>query len=381
MQRLSPSRPCRDRGDGQAQLDGRPSSAVARGTASSIGLKTLAPAFGQTLPSLVNVPIAYTHEFHAELLYDLCAALVREGLGTAETWKKCGESSTVFVQHAIMSTVGEDRWNLLTRNVEYHLQISDVADRGGYDTPLADGRLMVTIESSGAGYVKIGPAIEALENEAEGLGAAFYWAFTYALYRVMRLYNHDDAMECEERMREYAEDEDEGNREQCELPEVEKALPACIRKSLEGDSRQRKSNGRELLCRYRLGRFRSWLDRLRKIERLARLPLPRSRDFIEPGNYDSAPLPCLIVAFKDHDAITACFDEEAQYMLEGNSEPVICVIFAPREQDEVREAIRIVSRFLRLNTELFQLIEELQTWEKRHADTSRDRREPSLRAA
>jgi hypothetical protein len=360
MQRVSSPRSRRDRSDGPAQRHRQSPVAVAYGTVAAAGLTTLAPAFVQALPSLDTVPTAYTHEFHAELLYDLCAALLREGLGMPETWRTCGESSVVFAQHSIMSAIGKDRWNLLKRNVEYHLNISDVADRGGCDTPLEDGKLMVTIECGGAGYVRIGAAIEALEQEAEDLGAAFYWTFTHALYRVMRLYNHDDAMEYEERMREYAQDDDSGSGEQYEFPEVEKALPECIRKSLEKDDHQRTLDMRQLLRRHRCGRYGSWLDRLRTIERLARAPFPQPVDLLNSGNYDSAPLPSLVVVFKENDAIAACFDEEGQYMLEGSSEPAIAVAFSPREPSEVREAIRVVSRFIRINAELFQLVEELQ---------------------
>ena len=60
----------------------------------------------------------------------------------------------------------------------------------------------------GSGFLKIGQAVEALEREAAGLGAAFYWTLTHAIYRVMRIYNHDDALEYQERMKEYAEEED-----------------------------------------------------------------------------------------------------------------------------------------------------------------------------
>ena len=45
---------------------------------------TLAPAFSQALPSLVGVRADYTHETNRELLFQLCAALVREELGNAE---------------------------------------------------------------------------------------------------------------------------------------------------------------------------------------------------------------------------------------------------------------------------------------------------------
>jgi hypothetical protein len=63
----------------------------------------------------------------------------------------------------------------------------------------------------------------------------------------------------------------------------------------------------------------------------------------------------LLVAFKEHDAITACFDEEGQYMMEGTAEPTVCVVFSPRKPDEVRRTLRIVERFIALNCELFRI--------------------------
>lgn len=342
---------------------------------------TLAPAFAQGLPLLDSVRTAYSHELRAELLYDLCAALVREGLAGPETWHRCGESSVVFAQRAIMEAVGEEPWNLLQRNVEYHLLVSDFAEREDIDEPLGKGRLAVTIECSSAGFLKIGPAIAALEEEAAGLGAAFYWTLTYTLHRVMRIYNHDDALQYEERMHEYAE-EDEGNRQQYEFPEVEKALPECIQKSLTGcglDTFKRES--RRLLAMHRTGKYRSWIEHLRKIDRLSRTRLATDPRFREDGGYDTIPLPSLLIAFKEHDAVIACFDEESQYMLEGSSEPALGVVFSPQKPDDVRRAVRTVRCFVALNVELFQMVEELQEWEKNHAGTHLDRGEPSLRAA
>jgi hypothetical protein len=98
------------------------------------------------------------------------------------------------------------------------------------------------------------------------------------------------------------------------------------------------------------------------------------------GYYDDPPLPSLLVAFKEHDAITACFDEEGQSMMEGTAEPTVCVVFSPRQPEQVRHAIRIVDRFIALELRTyFELIEEIQ--ERMHAGTSVDRGEPSLRAA
>ena len=385
MQRIHRTRPVRVRSHGPVQCQSRSTTSGADGVADAPGIGLLAPPFAQAIPSIAGLPIEYSHEVRAELLYDLCAALVREGLGTFEAWIQCGESALVFAKHAIMRAIGDDRWNLLQRNVEYHLEISDVAEREGFDEVMANGQLAVTVACGGSGYLEIGSAIEALEGEGQGLGAAFYWTLTYALYNVMRVYNHDDALQYQERLREWAEEDEEEKKGQCEFPEVEKALPDCIRLSLQKYGNDRWNlRARRLLRKHSNGRYHAWLKRLRTLQQLSRIRVRPSRDFIEEGNYDSPPLPSLLVAFKERDAITACFDEEGQYMLEGTSEPAVGVAFDPKNPEEVRQAVRILGRFVMFNHELFQLAEELQEWEKgeeSHADTRLDRGESSLRAA
>ena len=233
---------------------GKLSAPDAARTTSATGVATLAPAFGQALPSLAEVRAEYNHEVNAELVYELCAALVREGLGTAETWKKSGGNALAFAQHAMMSAIGSERGDLLQRNVEYHLEVSDQLGRAGSDAELESGQLVVTVECGGSGYFRIGPALDALEAEAEGLGAAFYWALTFALYRVMWIYNHDNALMYEERMRDYAAEDDAENQGQYEFPEVEKALPECIRKTQKRESPDWKAHDRDLLRRFRNGK-------------------------------------------------------------------------------------------------------------------------------
>ena len=379
MQGVAQGRQLPDRSPLSIRRKRRSSSACAARITCAPRIANLAPAFTQALPRLNGLPTSYSHEFRGELLYELCAALVREGLGGPDTWIKCEESAVVFAQRAIKEAIGEERWNLLERNVEYHLSISDLDETDGEDVSAGNHRLAVTVECGGSGFLKIGPAIEALEQEAAGLGAAFYWALTYAIYRVMRIYNHDDAFEYEERMMEYAEEEE--NPEHCEFPEVEKALPECIRQTMEGNNRIRTTEARRLISRYRNGKYGPWMDRLRNLIRLSRVRLPSDPSFREDGGYDTIPLPSLLVAFKEHDAIVACFDEESRYMLEGSAEPAMGAVFSPRNQEEVRRAIRTVSRFVAFNCELFQFVEELAEWEKHHAGTCLDRRELSLRAA
>jgi hypothetical protein len=357
MQRVDTSRRRRPAGHGPVRGCRKRAPLCSVGTASAPGITTLAPAFGQALPTIATVPTEYNHEVNAELLYDLGAALVREGLGSPETWQQCGENAVVFAQRSIIDAIGAERGDLLQRNVEYHLQVSDVLERDGYGSTLSNGQLAVTIECSGSGYLKIGPALGALEKEAEGLGAAFYWTLIHALYRVLRIYDHDDALRYEEMLIESANDDDEENRSQYEFPEVEQALPECIQKTLKEKWR---IEDRRLLRAHGKGPHRAWIDRLRKMQRLSRLRVEQSQQLIEDRYYDGPPLPSLLVAFKDRDAITACFDEEGQHMLEGSSEPTVCVVFSPKNADEVKHVVRVIERFVAFNTELFELVEELQ---------------------
>ncbi|MGC1297448.1 MAG: hypothetical protein WA869_20650 [Alloacidobacterium sp.] len=376
MQRVDTSRRRRAAGDGPIRGHRQLAAHRSIATPATPRITTLAPAFGQALPTLGTVPTEYNREVNAELLYELGAALVKAGLGSPETWQRCGGNAVVFAQHSIMSGIGAERGELLERNVEFHLQVSDVLERDGYGSTLSNGQLAVTIECGGAGYLKIGPALDALEKEAEGLGAAFYWTLIHALYRVMRIYDHDDALMYEERLIECANEDDEENRSQYEFPEVEKALPECIRKTLKEKWR---IEDRRLLRAHGNGPYRSWIDRLRKMQRLSRLRVEKSQQLLEDRYYDGPPLPSLLIAFKDRDAITACFDEEGQHMLEGSSEPTVCVVFSPKKADEVKHAVRVIERFVAFNTELFELVEELQ--ENGHAGSDSHRGEPSLRVA
>ena len=83
MQRILRSRARRLRSDQALCGTGQLSAPDAARTTSATGVATLAPAFGQALPSLAEVRAEYNHEVNAELVYELCASLVREGLGTA----------------------------------------------------------------------------------------------------------------------------------------------------------------------------------------------------------------------------------------------------------------------------------------------------------
>jgi hypothetical protein len=210
------------------QRSGTPAGAV--DTPSAAPLISLAPAFGQALPTFEHVPIHYNHEVNGELLYTLCAELVRRGLGTPDTWQKCEQNAVAFVQYSIMAAIGAGRSDLLRRNVEYHIETSDVFSDGysyGSDARVGEGKLCLSIACQGADYLRIGPALGALEQEAAGLGTAFYWTLLCSLYRVMRVYDHEDATMYEENLRAYVEEDDSGE----QYTSFPKSKGRCLRTS------------------------------------------------------------------------------------------------------------------------------------------------------
>ena len=313
------------------------------------------------------------------MLFELCAALVRMGLGTPELWIECRENSLVYARRSILNRIGTKTIELLERNVEYHLEVADVV--GPDNAGLRTGQLALSISCGGCGYLKIGPALCALEAEAEGLGAAFYWTLIQSLYRVMRIYDHSDAQAYEENLIEYAEADDPANREQYEFPEVEKALPECIRKSLKHESEHWRRDDRRLLSRHGDGRYQNWIRHLRAIAKLSRVRTRSLQPDDFDGCYDGPPLPALLIAFEEHDAIAACFDEESQHMLEGSSEPAFCAVFSPNDDKQCSGAMRAVEQFVLVNRELCELIEEIQSWEKHDEGRDCHRGDASLRAA
>jgi hypothetical protein len=379
MQRISQTL---GRGDERAcslSIRRRAGVAGAHGNFATAPVETLAPAFAVAIPSLDGQPVNYSHEVNGEMLFELCAALVRMGLGTPKLWSECGEDPVTFVQCSIVNRIGKETLELLGRNVEYHLEVTDVV--GADSAGLSTGQLAITIHCGGCGFLKIGPALRALEAEENGLGAAFYWTLIRSLYRVMRIYDHSDAQAYEENLIEYAQEDDPANRDQYEFPEVEKALPECVRESLKHESEHWSLDYRRLLWRHRHGRYRDWI---RHVETIAKLARVKARSF-EPsdydGYYDGPPLPALLIVFEEHDAVAACFDEESQHMLEGSAEPAFCAVFTLDDAQQCSAAMRAAERFVLVNRELCHLIEEIHALEKSDEGRDFNRGDASLRAA
>ena len=338
--------------------------------APSVGL--LAPAFGQALPSLAGVPATYSYSENAGTLVDFCRALVDRDLGDASLWARTGKQPLRFAAATVKAAIERSCGDLLTRNVSYDLSIGD--SLGNFrDEELQEGVLLISVDCNGCGYLKIGPALAAMEMEAEGLGAAFYHLLRLSLYRWLRLYDHTDAEAYAENLREWAEQEEEGPQGEYECPDVEGAMPGFLRG---GDDKLHIRDYRAIVRKHRSGPFANWLQSLLKISALTRVPSRAPREVLEDV-WDDAPLPVLLITFNDNDAIAAAFDAESQSMLEATHEPTFVEVFRPVDPVAVDLALRGFTRFLAINLELFTLVESLNRYQEGSpsADSSLDRQQ------
>jgi hypothetical protein len=349
----------------------RPIALSPLGGPSTVGLRPLAPQHGLAIPALTEVETSCSYQPNGALIYQLCRVLVERGVADGALWDEAGREAIPFACRAVQRMLDKVWDSKLDEFVKYSLDIKD--ELGEDEQKLGvRGRLTAMVDTQMSGYLKIGPALDRLEEEHPGLGTAFYRLLQSSLARWIRVYDHTDAGYYEENLREMMEQDDPENSESYEFPQVNDAVPVYLREEDHDEIRVE----RALLRRFRSGACGDWIDRLLRIHRISRLLVRHERvgDY-----YDDPPLPSLLVVFRQHDAIEACFDAEAQYFYEVSHEPIFAVPFMVESRQECDSAIRSIAAFFRLNTELFELIEVLN-WEESHAGGHQHREEPPLQA-
>jgi hypothetical protein len=336
----------------------------------------LAQGCGETLPSLHCIPKSYRIETNGERLYRLCLALVERNLADEKLWQQTGKVAVVFARSAIQKLIEVFTGGALKDKVEYCCEVRDDLGTGYWrNGDIGDGRLMAAFEVQACGYLKIGAALAALEEQERFLGAAFYFLLRRSLYRWIRVYDHTDAEFYNEQLHEWMEQDDPQNRDAYEFPPVEEAIPESIRTAEDWTY----PNARNLLRRHLDGPHSIWIRKLLTLHRLSRL---KGQIVHFQGEYDDAPAPSLLLVFRENDAIQACFDHESDRYNESTNEPSCAVCFHSEVGEEFDAALRTVAIFLRVNMELADLIELLnEREEESHASQREHRTEPSLRAA
>ncbi len=216
--------------------------------------------------------------------------------------------------------------------------------------------VLLTVYPNGSGYLQIGHALDLLEAEAPGLAKAFFFTLLSSLYRWMRIYDYRDAKDYEEMLRDSIGMDDEEARKQYEFPEVDKAIPTYLTRGL-----QSKRFPEKMLLKHQHGPFGSWIRHVLAISKHDRGSIPCDcREGID-GEFDQRPLPCWLIVFRQHDAVEACFDEEAQTYYESSAAPSLALRFNPCDPHEVALAFESLRNFMEVNRELCLLRAELHS--------------------
>lgn len=345
-------------------------------TVAAADIALLGQGCGESLPSLRRIPTSYRLETNGERLYRLCLALVERNLADEKLWEQSGRVAVVFVRSAIQRLIEDFTEGALDDKVEYGCEVRDDFGTGYWrGGALGEGKLMAAFEVQSCGYLRIGAALAALEEQERFLGAAFYFLLRRSLYRWIRIYDHTDAGFYNEQLHEWMEQDDPQNRDAYEFPPVEEAIPEPVRASEDWTY----PNARRLLRRHLDGPHSSWIQKLLSLHRLSRL---KGQVVRFQGEYDDAPVPSLLLVFRENDAIQACFDHESDRYNETTNEPSCAVCFRPEIAEEFDAALRTMAIFLRINMELADLITLLSGWEEeKHAGQREHRTESSLCAA
>jgi hypothetical protein len=344
-------------------------------TAVATDITLLGQGCGETLPSLCRIPASYRLETNGERLYRLCLALVERNLADAKLWQRTGKVAVVFARSSLQKLIEEFSGGALKDKIDYCFEVRDDLGTGYWrGGALDEGKLMAMFELQGCGYLKIGAALEALEEQERFLGAAFYYLLRRSLYRWIRIYDHTDAEAYNEQLHEWMEQDEPESQDAYEFPKVDEAIPEPVRAAKELTY----PTARELLKRHLHGPHSVWIQKLLTLHRLSRL---KGQAMRFEGEYDDPPVPSLLLVFRENDAIQACFDHESERYNETTNEPSCAVCFRPEVGEEFDAALRTMAIFLRVNMELAELITLLNNSEETNASQREHRTEPSLRAA
>jgi hypothetical protein len=259
-------------------------------------------------------------------------------LGIAEPgdWERSEHSPSGYILATLKRWIAKHGDAVIRQQFVLYASVASSPD------PYAEERiesnlLYLIVSPDSAGYVVIGPTLEQLGAIHPRLPVSFYRLFVGAVRRGVRVYDHEEALDRLELLREYVAGEEDPD--QYELPDVEGCIPLSMKeKPLEPAAVSRIAQKAKDETVRRILTASLELDRVsQKLQ-----PAAVSEETREVYMDSNPPLPALLVSFKRHDAITAVFDEESQGMMEAEPEPNLRVEINPGEPASVRQAFSLL---------------------------------------
>ncbi len=295
---------------------------------------TLAPGrWGWRMPHLDGVPAVHRVCRGDRVAAAIGSAMLRANVADDHTWIVSNSDPFRFVQTSLSQFVERHGGRVACGTFPVSLALTGTLNEyAAADREVDAANLFLTIDPKEAGYLVLGPTLQVLERQHPRLPATFFHLISAALNRWVRVYDYRDALEHVERLRDwYSADPGAG---EFEVPDVDPSVPASVlRRPLSRPATRRILTG----CPKEI---QKWMEQAMALERLSarcpRLQLPeQASDELCDCN---APLPCLLVVFSRRDNIEACFDTEAESMMEVPPEPNLIIPINALDQSSVRSA-------------------------------------------
>jgi len=334
MWRLSNRQPAPAGGAGNHRPAAEGSTPITSGgVASTIDLMGLGRQLA--MPSLDGVPLEHRFSAGDQAAVALARTLLKLDVAEPGDWAIAGHDPTAYV----LATV--DRWirrhggHALRRRFDLSATLTGCLDEHSErkDANPDGSHLYLTVDPNQAGFVVLDPTLELLEGAHPRLPATFYALFASALNSWVRVYDYRDAQDRVSMLREWVEGEPD--EEQYEIPDVESCLPTCMkRRPL---SRRRL---RELRPHLKGRQVRTLMHAVLKLAEISRgAKRPQLTEEMREELMDSnPPLPSLLAAFAESDAITGCFENDGENMMEVMPEPSLIIPLNAHETGSVRQA-------------------------------------------
>ena len=291
------------------------------------------PGTGLLIPRLEGVPLVHRLVADDHLAVMLAKTLVELDIAVPGDWARADHDPTSFVRLTLDRWIQSHGGPAIRRRFQLSAEISASPSDWVEQDQTRPNQLFLIVEPSEAscGCVVFGPTLQLLELVHPQLPATFYRLFVGALNTWARIYDYRDAEDRVEMLREWTAQEP--NADEYEIPDVEGSTPPCMKlEPLDEPALVRLKEQITDQVALKLVEGVVALDHLS-----AQARHPELDDGIREQLSDcNPPLPCLLALFAEADAIAACFDEEAQGMLEVEPEPNIIIPFDPSDKQRVQ---------------------------------------------
>jgi hypothetical protein len=288
------------------------------------------------LPRLNDVPVLHRLVADDGMAVILAKSLLEMDIAAAEDWKTAESDPISFVRIAFERLIEAHGGSAIRRRFVLNATLGtspcEWADPGEGNPQ----RLFLTVEPSEAGCVVFGPTLRHLEDCHPKLPATFFHLFIGAVNRWIRAYDYRDAEERVDTLREWIAQEHDSD--QYELPDVAGSIPPCMKQTAL-DERELA----QVIRRIDNPLASKLIEGLLSLDRVStQAERPELDEDIGQSLSDcNPPLPSVLAIFAESDAVAACFDDEAQAMMEVTPEPNLIIPFDPGNSERVRDAFHI----------------------------------------